>query len=170
MTGTCFDSQLASAMRSITARLCAGAPRPARLLDRPIRVELAVQRPVRLQPAEADFGNCDGDDVTLPSATTCCPSCCASRSPPVRDRAPGSHHLRQPQQWCAPHRAVQRQGDDGDASAMAGCSGRICIATDPVRENNQTNNLPYSETKKDASRYGVGMPVSAAVPATAHAE
>lgn len=36
--------------------------------------------------------------------------------------------------------------------------GRITIATDPVRENNQTNNLPYSELKKDASRYGVGMP------------
>jgi hypothetical protein len=27
-----------------------------------------------------------------------------------------------------------------------------------VRENAQTNNLPYSELKKDASRYGVGMP------------
>lgn len=36
--------------------------------------------------------------------------------------------------------------------------GRITIATDPVRENAQTSNLPYSELKKDASRYGVGMP------------
>lgn len=36
--------------------------------------------------------------------------------------------------------------------------GRITIVTDPVRENNQTNNLPYSELKKDASRFGVGMP------------
>lgn len=36
--------------------------------------------------------------------------------------------------------------------------GRITVATDPVRENAQTNNLPYSELKKDASRYGVGMP------------
>jgi DNA modification methylase len=36
--------------------------------------------------------------------------------------------------------------------------GRITVATDPVRENNQTNNLPYSELLKDASRFGVGMP------------
>lgn len=36
--------------------------------------------------------------------------------------------------------------------------GRITVATDPVRENNQTNNLPYSELKKDASRFAVGMP------------
>jgi hypothetical protein len=36
--------------------------------------------------------------------------------------------------------------------------GRITVATDPVRENAQTNNLPYSELKKDASRFGVGMP------------
>lgn len=36
--------------------------------------------------------------------------------------------------------------------------GRITVATDPVRENNQTNNLPYSELQRDASRFGVGMP------------
>lgn len=36
--------------------------------------------------------------------------------------------------------------------------GRITVATDPVRENAQTNNLPYSELKKDASRFGAGMP------------
>jgi DNA modification methylase len=36
--------------------------------------------------------------------------------------------------------------------------GRITVATDPVRENAQTNNLPYSELQKDASRFGVGMP------------
>lgn len=36
--------------------------------------------------------------------------------------------------------------------------GRITVATDPVRENAQTNNLPYSELQKDASRFGAGMP------------
>ncbi len=36
--------------------------------------------------------------------------------------------------------------------------GRITIVTDPVRENAQTSNLPYTELQKDASRFGVGMP------------
>jgi hypothetical protein len=36
--------------------------------------------------------------------------------------------------------------------------GRITIATDPVRENAQTNNLGYLELQKDATRLGVGMP------------
>jgi len=36
--------------------------------------------------------------------------------------------------------------------------GRITIATDPVRENNQTNRLGHGNLKKDASRLGVGMP------------
>ncbi len=36
--------------------------------------------------------------------------------------------------------------------------GRITIATDPVRENNQTNRLGFGNLQKDASRIGVGMP------------
>lgn len=36
--------------------------------------------------------------------------------------------------------------------------GRLTIATDPVRENAQTNNLPYSGLRQDATRYGAGMP------------
>lgn len=36
--------------------------------------------------------------------------------------------------------------------------GRITVATDPVRENAQTNNLGYLELMKDSSRLGVGMP------------
>jgi hypothetical protein len=70
----------------------------------------------------------------------------------------GSHYLRQPQQRRASHRALQRQGDRCDAQHGWLFYGRITVATDPVRENAQTNNLPYSELKKDASRFGVGMP------------
>lgn len=36
--------------------------------------------------------------------------------------------------------------------------GRITVVTDPVRENAQTSNLPYTELQKDASRFGCGMP------------
>lgn len=36
--------------------------------------------------------------------------------------------------------------------------GRITIATDPVRENNQTNRLGHGNLQKDATRIGVGMP------------
>lgn len=36
--------------------------------------------------------------------------------------------------------------------------GRITIATDPVRENNQTNRLGYGRLQKDASTIHVGMP------------
>lgn len=59
------------------------------------------------------------------------------------------------------YRKIQRFSDDtADAYEQHGFDfyGRITIVTDPVRENNQTNNLPYSELKKDASRFGVGMP------------
>lgn len=35
---------------------------------------------------------------------------------------------------------------------------RVTIVTDPVRENAQTSNLPYTELKKDASRFGTGKP------------
>lgn len=59
------------------------------------------------------------------------------------------------------YRRINRFSDDtADAYEQHGFDffGRITIVTDPVRENNQTNNLPYSELKKDASRFGVGMP------------
>jgi hypothetical protein len=36
--------------------------------------------------------------------------------------------------------------------------GRITIATDPVRENNQTHSLGHGELLKDASKFGVGSP------------
>lgn len=36
--------------------------------------------------------------------------------------------------------------------------GRITVATDPVRENKQTNRLTHGELRKDSSKMGVGMP------------
>lgn len=36
--------------------------------------------------------------------------------------------------------------------------GRITVATDPVRENAQTNRLGHGELQKDSTRIGIGMP------------
>ena len=64
-----------------------------------------------------------------------------------------------PQQWCAPHRAVQRQADDGDASARLVVlrPHHHCHPT-RVRENNQTNNLPYSEPRRTPAAMASGCP------------
>lgn len=111
-------------------------------------------------PSPNDFGNCDGDDdffaqmgfllpellrVTIPGrfAIVHCKDRILYGS-----RNDGWRKIIRFSDKCAD--AMERHGWD--------FFGRITVATDPVRENAQTNNLPYSELQKDASRFGVGMP------------
>jgi DNA modification methylase len=111
-------------------------------------------------PSLADFGNCDGDDEFFQQMTFLLPELLRVTIPGrfaivhCKDRIlygsrnNGWRKIIRFSDRCAD--AMERHGWD--------FYGRITIATDPVRENNQTNNLPYAELLKDASRYGVGMP------------
>lgn len=111
-------------------------------------------------PSEADFGNCDGDDDFFAQMTYLLPDL-------LRVTIPGRFaivHCKDRIIYGSRNGGVRHIEPFSDkvTSAMRAAGflfyGRITVATDPVRENNQTNNLPYSELKKDASRYGVGMP------------
>lgn len=108
----------------------------------------------------ADFGNCDGDDDFFAQMDYLLPEL-------LRVTIPGRFAI----VHCK-DRIIYGSRNDGwrhiepfsdkVTAAMRKHGwlfyGRITVATDPVRENNQTNNLPYSELQKDASRFGVGMP------------
>lgn len=111
-------------------------------------------------PSPHDFGNCDGDGDFFQQMTYLLPEL---------------HRATIPGRFAIVHckdRIVYGSRNDGYrhiepfsdkvtvAMRTAGWLffGRITVATDPVRENAQTNNLPYSELKKDASRFGAGMP------------
>lgn len=111
-------------------------------------------------PSPADFGNCDGDDEFFEQCNFLLPEL-------LRVTIPGRFAI----VHCK-DRIIYGSRNDGwrhiepfsdkVTTAMRKHGwlfyGRITVATDPVRENNQTNNLPYSELQKDASRFGVGMP------------
>lgn len=111
-------------------------------------------------PSLHDFGNCDGDEDFFAQMTYLLPEL-------LRVTIPGRFAI----VHCK-DRIIYGSRNDGfrhiepfsdkvtTAMRAAGFLffGRITVATDPVRENAQTNNLPYSELKKDASRFGVGMP------------
>lgn len=111
-------------------------------------------------PSLADFGNCDGDEEFFAQMDFLLPELLRVTIPGrfavvhCKDRILyGSRN----DGW----RKIIRFSDRcADAMEKHGWDffGRITIATDPVRENNQTNNLPYSGLLEDASRYGVGMP------------
>ena len=111
-------------------------------------------------PSLADFGNCDGDAEFFQQCDYLLPEL-------LRVTVPGRFAI----VHCK-DRIIYGSRNDGwrhiepfsDKVTVAMRKhgwlffGRITVATDPVRENNQTNNLPYSELQKDASRFGVGMP------------
>lgn len=111
-------------------------------------------------PSISDFGNCNDDGDFFAQMDYLIPELLRVTIPGrfaivhVKDRIIyGSRNNG--------YRKIKRFSDDtADAYEKHGFDfyGRITVTTDPVRENNQTNNLPYSELKKDASRYGVGMP------------
>ena len=111
-------------------------------------------------PSPHDFGNCDGDEDFFAQMDHLLPQL-------LRVTIPGRFAI----VHCK-DRIVYGSRNDGwrhiepfsDKVTFAmrrngwHFYGRITVATDPVRENNQTNNLPYAELKKDASRFGTGMP------------
>lgn len=111
-------------------------------------------------PSLADFGNCDGDAEFFQQMDFLLPQLLRVTIPGrfaivhCKDRIlygsrnDGWRKIIRFSDRCAD--AMERHGWD--------FFGRITVATDPVRENNQTNNLPYSGLMEDASRYGVGMP------------
>ncbi len=111
-------------------------------------------------PSEHDFGNCDGDEGFFAQMDFLIPEI-------LRVTIPGRFaivHCKDRIIYGSRndgHRKISRFSDKcADAYEKHGFLffGRITVATDPVRENAQTNNLPYTELKKDASRFGTGMP------------
>lgn len=111
-------------------------------------------------PSLADFGNCDGDVEFFEHMSFLLPEL-------LRVTVPGRFavvHCKDRILYGSRNdgwRKIVRFSDRcADAMERHGWDffGRITVATDPVRENAQTNNLPYSGLLEDASRYGVGMP------------
>ena len=110
--------------------------------------------------------------TSLPSATTCCPEL-------LRVTIPGRFaivHCRIASSTAAATMVCAIEPfSDKVTTAMRRHGwlfyGRITIATDPVRENNQTNNLPYSETRRTPAAMASGCPsICCCSGATAHAE
>lgn len=111
-------------------------------------------------PSINDFGNCDDDENFFAQMTYLLPEL-------LRVTIPGRFaivHCKDRIVYGSRNNGVRHIEPFSDkvTAAMRAAGflfyGRITVVTDPVRENNQTNNLPYSELKKDASRFGVGMP------------
>lgn len=111
-------------------------------------------------PAENDFGNCDGDDDFFAQMDYLLPEL-------LRVTIPGRFaivHCKDRIVYGSRNNGFRMVEPFSDKVTTAMRKhgwlffGRITVATDPVRENAQTNNLPYTELKKDASRLGAGMP------------
>jgi DNA modification methylase len=111
-------------------------------------------------PSVNDFGNCNGDEDFFQQMTYLLPEL-------LRVTIPGRFaivHCKDRIIYGSRndgYRMIEPFSDKVTAAMRAAgflFYGRITVATDPVRENAQTSNLPYTELKKDASRFGVGMP------------
>jgi DNA modification methylase len=160
MTGTCFDSSIGERYALYHGDCVLALPG---LPDYSIGLSVSswpFSDQYAYSPAEADFGNCDGDDDFFAQCDYLLPEL-------LRVTIPGRFaivHCKDRIIYGSRNNGVRHIEPFSDkvTTAMRRHGwlfyGRITIATDPVRENNQTNNLPYSELKKDASRYGVGMP------------
>lgn len=111
-------------------------------------------------PSANDMGNCDGDHEFFEQMDFLLPEL-------FRVTVPG--------RWAIVHckdRIVYGTKNDGyfyiepfsDKCSAAMTKhgwllyGRVTVATDPVRENAQTNRLGHGELRKDATRIGFGMP------------
>lgn len=160
MTGTCFDSTIGASYALYHGDCVLALPG---LPDASIGLSVSswpFSDQYAYSPSVNDFGNCDGESdfflqmdyllpellrITIPGrfAIVHCKDriIYGSRNNGYRHVEPFSDKVTE---------AMRRHGWL--------FFGRLTIVTDPVRENNQTNNLPYSELKKDASRFGAGMP------------
>lgn len=160
MTGTCFNSTIGASYALYHGDCVLALPG---LPDNSIGLSVTsipFGDQYAYSPSTADFGNCESNGdffaqmdyllpelyrVTIPGRFACVH---------VKDRIIyGSRNNG--------YRKIYRFSDDtADAYEKHGWLffGRITVVTDPVRENAQTSNLPYTELKKDASRFGAGMP------------
>lgn len=160
MTGQCFDSRIGDSFALYHGDSVLALPG---LPDASVGLSVSswpFSDQYAYSPSLADFGNCDGDDEFFAQCDFLLPEL-------LRVTIPGRMAI----VHCK-DRIIYGSRNDGwrhiepfsdkVTSAMRKHGwlfyGRITVATDPVRENNQTNNLPYSELQKDASRFGVGMP------------
>lgn len=160
MTGTCFDSAIGARYALYHGDCVLALPG---LPDSSIGLSLSswpFSDQYAYSPSVNDFGNCDDDDNFFAQMTYLLPEL-------LRVTIPGRFaivHCKDRIIYGSRNGGVRHIEPFSDkvtaAMRQAGWLfyGRITVATDPVRENNQTNNLPYSELKKDASRFGVGMP------------
>lgn len=160
MTGTCFDSAIGERYALYHGDCVLALPG---LPDNSIGLSVTsipFSDQYAYSPSVHDFGNCDSNDDFFAQMDYLIPELMRVTIPGrfalvhVKDRIIyGSRN--------GGYRKIQRFSDDtADAYEKHGWLfyGRITIVTDPVRENNQMSNLPYSGLKEDASRYGVGMP------------
>ncbi len=160
MSGVCFDSEIGRTFALYHADCVRALPA---LPDASIGLTVTsvpFSDQYAYSPSVADFGNCDGSTEFFAHMDYLVPELLRVTIPGrlavvhCKDRIIyGSRN----DGW----RKIERFSDDcGDVFEKHGWLffGRITVVTDPVRENNQTNNLPYSELQKDASRFGVGMP------------
>lgn len=160
MTGTCFDSMIGERYALYHGDSVLALPG---LPDNSIGLSLSswpFSDQYAYSPSLNDFGNCDGDDDFFAQMDYLLPEL-------LRITIPGRFaivHCKDRIIYGSRNNGVRHIEPFSDKVTMAMRKhgwlfyGRITVATDPVRENAQTNNLPYSELKKDASRFGVGMP------------
>lgn len=160
MIGTCFDSLIGERYALYHGDSVLALPG---LPDNAIGLSLSswpFSDQYAYSPSVNDFGNCDDDDDFFAQMGYLLPEL-------LRVTIPGRFaivHCKDRIIYGSRNAGVRHIEPFSDKVTAAMRKhgwlfyGRITVATDPVRENNQTNNLPYAELKKDASRYGVGMP------------
>lgn len=160
MPGTCFDSTIGARYALYHGDSVLALPG---LPDAAIGLSVSswpFSDQYAYSPSINDFGNCDDDDDFFAQMDYLLPEL-------LRVTIPGRFaivHCKDRIIYGSRNNGVRHIEPFSDKVTTAMRKhgwlfyGRITVATDPVRENNQTNNLPYSELQKDASRYGVGMP------------
>lgn len=160
MSGTCFESAIGARYAMYHADSVLAMPG---LPDNSIGLSVSswpFSDQYAYSPSVADFGNCDDDDDFFAQMDYLLPEL-------LRVTIPGRFaivHCKDRIIYGSRNGGVRHIEPFSDKVTTAMRKhgwlfyGRITVATDPVRENNQTNNLPYSELQKDASRFGVGMP------------
>lgn len=160
MIGTCFDSSIGKRYALYHGDSVLALPG---LPDNSIGLSLSswpFSDQYAYSPSVNDFGNCDGDEDFFAQMTYLLPEL-------LRVTIPGRFaivHCKDRIIYGSRNNGIRHIEPFSDKVTIAMRKhgwlfyGRITVATDPVRENAQTNNLPYSELKKDASRFGVGMP------------
>ena len=160
MTGTCFDSAIGARYALYHGDCVLALPG---LPDASIGLSVSswpFSDQYAYSPSINDFGNCEDDADFFAQMTYLLPEL-------LRITIPGRFaivHCKDRIIYGSRNNGVRHIEPFSDkvtaAMRQAGWLfyGRITIVTDPVRENAQTSNLPYTELQKDASRFGAGMP------------